>query len=267
MRSRRLRARRRKRDGMDELGSPIRYAATRSAGRTITARGRDDSVKSEIPNKLHPVGALLLLMILTAFFPRASWCQKNAVVAGEFFTDPPTLVSLGFEWRISGDGNRNARVDATFRKRGEQGWRKALPLLRLQGEQVLGGIPREGGAHYFSYVAPNMFAGSILDLEPGTEYECRFILSDPDGVKGKAERMVTLRTRKEPEPAAGGHVYNVYPFGLQRRQAGACLHRLARRILHGRRRIRPFECDAAARAARRYHFGPRRNLQGQSLRL
>ena len=60
-----------------------------------------------------------------------------------------------------------------------------------------------------------MFAGSILDLEPGTEYECRFILSDPDGVKGKAERMVTLRTRKEPEPAAGGHVYNVYPFGVQ----------------------------------------------------
>ena len=52
-------------------------------------------------------------------------------------------------------------------------------------------------------------------MSPDTEYECRFILSDPDGVKGKAERTVTLRTRKEPEPAAGGHVYNVYPFGYK----------------------------------------------------
>ena len=133
MRSRRLRARRRKRDGMDELGSPIRYAATRSAGRTITARGRDDSVKSESPNKLHPVGALLLLMILTAFFPRASWCQKNTVVAGEFMTDPPTLVSLGFEWRISGDDNRNARVDVSFPEEGRASVAQSAPATAPAG--------------------------------------------------------------------------------------------------------------------------------------
>ena len=72
-----------------------------------------------------------------------------------------------------------------------------------------------GGAHYFSYVAPNMFAGSILDLEPDTEYECRFVLTDPDGVKGKAERTVTVRTRKEPKPAAGGNIYHVYPVGYK----------------------------------------------------
>src|SRR6201999_687732 len=75
-----------------------------------------------------------------------------------------------------------------------------------------GGVPRDGGRHYYSYIAPNEFAGSLLNLEPGAEYECRFILSDPDGVKGKAERTVTMRTRQEPQPAAGGHVYHVYPF-------------------------------------------------------
>ena len=166
-------------------------------------------------NRFRPLGTLFLLLIAALFFPRPSWCQKNAVVAGEFMTDPPTLVSLGFEWRISGDENRNARVDVTYRKKGEQVWHEALPLLRLEGEQVLGGIPRDGGLHYFNYVAPNMFAGSILDLEPDTEYQCRFVLSDPDGVKGKSERTVALRTRKEPEPAAGGHVYNVYPFGYK----------------------------------------------------
>jgi hypothetical protein len=140
---------------------------------------------------------------------------QNSVTAGEFQIDPPTLVSLGFEWRIAGDDNRNARVDVTFRKRGEEKWRDALPLLRLQHEQVPGGLPREGGAHYFTYVAPNMFAGSILNLEPDTEYECRFVLTDPDGVRGAAHRTVTVRTRKEPMPAEGGHVYHVYPFGYK----------------------------------------------------
>ena len=88
-------------------------------------------------------------------------------------------------------------------------------MLRLQHEQVFGGSPRESGSHYYSYVAPNMFAGSLLNLEPGTEYECHFVLSDPDGVKGKAERTVIAHTRAEPQPAAGGHVYHVYPFGYQ----------------------------------------------------
>ncbi len=60
-----------------------------------------------------------------------------------------------------------------------------------------------------------MFAGSLLNLEPGTEYECHFVLSDPDGVKGKAEKTVIARTRQEPLPAAGGHIYHVYPFGYK----------------------------------------------------
>jgi hypothetical protein len=147
------------------------------------------------------------------FIPPALAQNQASTVAGEFAIDPPTLVSLGFEWRISGDDNRNARVDVTFRKKGEQQWRQGLPLLRLQHESVPGGTPRDGAGHYFSYVAPNMFAGSLLNLEPDTEYECRFVLSDPDGAKGKAERTVTVRTRKEPVPAEGGHVYHVYPFG------------------------------------------------------
>jgi hypothetical protein len=147
-------------------------------------------------------------------FPLLSFSQTN-VTPGEFIVDPPTLVSLGFAWNIAGDDNRNARVDVTYRKKGERPWRTALPMLRLDHEQVLGGAPRDGGKHFYSYVAPNMFAGSILNLEPGVDYECHFVLSDPDGVKGKAEKTVTVRTRTEPQPATGGHVYHVYPFGYK----------------------------------------------------
>ena len=165
-------------------------------------------------HRIQPPFILSLLFAAAVLVPKPSWSQTRTV-AGDFVIEPPTLVSLGFEWRISGDDNRNARVDVTYRKKGEQQWRKGLPLLRLQHEQVSGGAPRDGGVHYFNYVAPNMFAGSLLNLEPDTEYECRFVLSDPDGVKGKAEKTVMVRTRKEPQPAEGGRVYHVYPFGYK----------------------------------------------------
>ncbi len=144
--------------------------------------------------------------------PALSWAAQNKTVAGDFWTEPATLVSLGFEWRIAGDDNRNAAVEVTYRKKGEQQWRKALPLLRLQRESVTGGLPRDGTEHFNHYTAPNMFAGSILNLDPDTEYECRLVLSDPDGVSGKKGRIVIVHTRKEPQAAAGGAVYHVYPF-------------------------------------------------------
>ena len=84
-----------------------------------------------------------------------------------------------------------------------------MPLLRLQGERVT-------QPNVFALVSPNMFAGSILDLEPDTAYEARFVLSDPDGVSGpaaNATKTVTVRTRPEPKPAEGGKVYHVYPVG------------------------------------------------------
>ena len=150
----------------------------------------------------------LLFVLLTT----PSWSQ-TATTPGKFTVDLPTLVSLGFEWRMTGDDNRNAHVDVTYRKKGEQQWEKALPLLRLDHELVGGGEARNGRSPAFNYVAPNMFAGSILNLVADTEYECRFVLSDPDGVKGRAVETVSVRTRKEPQPAEGGHVYHVYPFG------------------------------------------------------
>src|ERR1041385_2264646 len=59
-----------------------------------------------------------------------------------------------------------------------------------------------------------MFAGSILDLEPDTAYEARFVLSDPDGLAGQraisVARTVTVRTRAEPKSFPGGRVFHVY---------------------------------------------------------
>jgi len=138
---------------------------------------------------------------------RGAAADANGVTAGDFLIDPPTLINLGFEWFIQGDENRNATVAVSYRKKGESAWKDALPLLRLKGERVY-------MASQVDVISPNMFAGSILDLEPDTAYEARFALSDPDGVRGVAQRSITVRTRPEPKPYEGGRVFHVYPHGF-----------------------------------------------------
>ena len=44
---------------------------------------------------------------------------SNAVAPGEFIVEPATLINLGFEWKIQGDGNRNATVAVQYRKQGQ----------------------------------------------------------------------------------------------------------------------------------------------------
>jgi len=106
-------------------------------------------------------------------------------------------------------------VEVSYRAVGAPDWRSALPLFRMNGEKVTGPRPHFGDRSYYTFTAPNRFAGSLLNLVPDTAYEARFVLSDPDGVSGKKEVVVTARTRATPAAAAGGHVYHVYPFGYK----------------------------------------------------
>jgi hypothetical protein len=153
----------------------------------------------------------LLLIGLLAGVGMAAATKQDPVKPGEFVIENPTLINLGFEWFIRGDDNRNAKVEVSYRKQGETAWKQGLPLLRLQGERI---YQNQG---VFDVQSPNMFAGSILDLQPDTPYEARFMLSDPDGVlsknKGTLTKIVTVRTRPEPRPYAGGRVFHVYPKG------------------------------------------------------
>jgi hypothetical protein len=133
---------------------------------------------------------------------------QPAVTAGELVVEPPTLISLGFEWHIEGDADRDAAVAVAYRRASERDWRESLPLLRVQNERTY-------YVETLYYTAPNMFAGSVFELAEDTPYEVRFTLTDPDGVTGEAQRVVNVRTRAEPQPYAGGNTYHVYPFGYE----------------------------------------------------
>lgn len=149
------------------------------------------------PRTCHRSGLLLasLLWSLPVF-------AADKTTIKDFVTEPPTLISLGFEWHIDGDDNRNATVAVSYRKKGGTAWTEGLPLLRIGNERI--------NENALQYMTPNGFAGSIFELDPDTLYEARFVMSDPDGVTGKAKSLVTVRTRSEPMPAAGGKVYHVY---------------------------------------------------------
>jgi hypothetical protein len=150
--------------------------------------------------------------------------DDNAVKPFRFVVEPPTLINLGFEWYVEGNDNRNAAVQVSYRKVGDEVWKRALPMLRIQNEESIYAFastketddfwatpPYGATNNRIDYITPNLFAGSILDLEPDTEYECRFLMIDPDGVLGEALETVSVRTRAEPKPFPGGKVYHVYP--------------------------------------------------------
>lgn len=149
---------------------------------------------------------------------------RNAVQPGELVVEAPTLTAIGVEWKIRGDDNATAAVAVTYRRKGEQSWHPALPLMRIHHEIINGGSPpfeitgvsaenaagnRENPWHYDT---GNMFSGSILGLSPDTDYECRFRISDTDGVIGDAEKTISVHTRAEPKPAPHGRVFHVYPW-------------------------------------------------------
>lgn len=136
----------------------------------------------------------------------------NSTTPGSCLVEPPTLHSLGFEWPIKGDDNRNAGVAMRWRKRGAADWRLGLPLLALGHEFADGEVGPK-------YPVPRMFAGSLMDLEPATEYEVQLALRDPDG--GEAVQTVKAVTKAEPKLPEGGAAFHVYPPGSKGMPAGA----------------------------------------------
>ena len=186
----------------------------------------------------------------------------SAVTAGEFLVDPPTLINLGFEWFIEGDDNRNASVDVSYRKQGDD--RLEARRCRCCGCRA----SASSRAISSTSISPNMFAGSILDLEPDTAYEARFVLRDPDGVSGAGARRPS-RCARGPSRCRrrAADVYHVYPPGYQGREDRAVVRRPDVRVQPHLRRHRLGDGRPAAREGRRHHPRARRPLQVQPLRI
>jgi len=140
----------------------------------------------------------MLLAALVAF----AWAARaeDEVKAVKLEPELPTLHCLGYLWFISGDDNRNATAAVSYRKAGEDGWRKAMPLRRVEVAAMENRKPPGG---------QGLFAGSIFFLASDTEYEVKLELSDPDG--GGTTETVRQRTWKEPVAPKPLRVVHVFP--------------------------------------------------------
>jgi hypothetical protein len=116
--------------------------------------------------------------------------QANSLVPGTVLTYS-TISSIGLEWSIAGDADHDGTAGVEFRISGTGAWRPALPLVRVD------------------YSGLNRFAGSVLFLLPGTSYEVRLTLVDPDG-GGRVQTLV-VATRPVPVPPSGGRTFHVVP--------------------------------------------------------
>ncbi len=183
-------------------GDQWRLNLNRAGGKTNAQYSTWSPVNSDRPN-FHMPDSFGWVRFVSR--PPVKMESYDAVNPGRFVIERPTLICLGFEWAISGDDNRNSTVEVSYRKSGETGWKQGMPLLRMGGERV---FRKDLG---LDYVVPEMFAGSVLDLEPDTEYEARFEMKDPDGVKGGSVKIVKTRTRGEPKQVRNARVLHVYP--------------------------------------------------------
>jgi len=77
-----------------------------------------------------------------------------------------------------------------------------MPMLRIHHEVA--------NQDYEPYRTGNLFAGSVMFLEPGTAYEIRLTMDDPDGAV-PPPKLLSVSTRSEPDVWQDGHQRQVYP--------------------------------------------------------
>ncbi|MBA2480051.1 MAG: hypothetical protein H0V44_05260 [Planctomycetes bacterium] len=147
-----------------------------------------------------------------------TWSIGAALVAADAsdplagpVVEPSTQQSLGFHWIIRGDDDADARITVAYRTAGAAGaaWKDGAPLLRVRkGAHAQAGkekhrsdldVPADGW----------LFAGSVLMLDPKSEYEVKLSLVDADG--GSVEKLVKAGTTAEPTLPPAGTVVHVAP--------------------------------------------------------
>ena len=137
-----------------------------------------------MPRVLLSVSALCLAILVHDCVAQG---KVDAVMPGTIVVEPATPSALGVRWPVIGDRNLNATIAVAYRKTGNPTWSVGYPLFRTFNDRVSPDNAVADG---------HLFAGSIVDLEPDTEYEVRFALEDPDG--GSAVRNLKLRTAAVP---------------------------------------------------------------------
>ncbi len=133
------------------------------------------------------VSGIARLVILGFTVSAGAAAADTASQPGLVVPEPATQTALAVRWPVTGDSNGNARVAVSYRRQGETTLQSGHNLFRPHPVHVSPENLVPGG---------RLFAGSIVGLQPGSRYEIKLILDDPDG--GSAQRTLSLETQAEP---------------------------------------------------------------------
>ncbi|MDX2342405.1 MAG: right-handed parallel beta-helix repeat-containing protein, partial [Acidimicrobiia bacterium] len=122
----------------------------------------------------------------------------DAIVPGGVRVDP-TYQNIGLVWQVSGDVNLNSTMQLEFRPSGASTWQTAAMAVRAYPSLNVNGVA----------LGLDQWGASAMFLEPGTDYELRATISDPDG--GGQTQVVSATTRSLAETDASGRHLNVVP--------------------------------------------------------
>jgi len=110
--------------------------------------------------------------------------------------DPhPTFNNIGIHYTIQGDDNLNSSLDISYKLPSESTYQDAAMTMRAYPGLIIDGASTNRNFH----------AGSILSLEPGTTYDVRLVLTDPDG--GSVTTDISVDTKAIPEPSMNNTYY------------------------------------------------------------
>ena len=130
----------------------------------------------------------VLLFLLAAVFPAQALAQ-NASTAGSLELYP-TFEAIGLRLVYTGDANANATAHVEWRPAGDTNWQTGVTLTRITNSR---------------------WAGSILWLTPGTNYEARVVIADADG--GATSATVATTTRSLLPATPSGRIWWVATNG------------------------------------------------------
>jgi hypothetical protein len=120
----------------------------------------------------------------------------EAVVPGQL-TTRATFEHIGVVWQVDGDTDLDSILTIEFREQGTSSWLPGAPAVRAYPSLIVNGAPLD----------LDQWGASAMWLAPGTTYEIRATLTDPDG--GSETRIVAASTRRR--PTAGAITHYVVP--------------------------------------------------------
>lgn len=133
------------------------------------------------------------ILVAMAWVGSAAMAGDGATVMADPVAEAQTLSCIGAYWIVGGDDNRNAQVKVEYRQAGQGQWLRGPDMFRVEKK-------KSQPARFASQLkVPSdawLFAGSVLAVESGKDYEMRLTLSDPDG--GAAQKTIRCATKAEP---------------------------------------------------------------------